>query len=206
MTLEARALECVRGRRRLFSDLNFFVKPGDCLEVRGANGSGKTSLLKLICGLLPPSRGDVLWKGERIDAQRESYLDSLIFIGHRSAVKDEMTAFENLVVSSALSGVELSRSEAQHALRCMSLADHANTRARYLSEGQRRRLALARLVNCGRPLWLLDEVMTSLDTNAARGVAQLIEQHVTDGGMAVVATHQDLKLSSRVSRRIELAA
>jgi heme exporter protein A len=206
MTLEAHALECIRGRRRLFSDLTFFIRPGDCFEVRGANGSGKTSLLRMLCGLLPPTSGEVLWAGERIETQRASYVESLTYVGHRNAVKDEMTTLENLLVSSALSGFELSGSEAQEALAHMSLVDHANTRARYLSEGQRRRLALARLVNCERPLWLLDEVMTSLDAGAVRRVAGLIDGHIERGGMAVIATHQDLMLSSRLTRRIELAA
>jgi heme exporter protein A len=206
MTLEARALECVRGRRRLFSDLSFFIRSGDCFEVRGANGSGKTSLLRMLCGLVPPTSGTVLWQGEPIETKRESYVESLTYVGHRSAVKDEMTTLENLLVTSALSGFELSLSEAKQALGYMSLDDQESTPARYLSEGQRRRLALARLVNCKRPLWLLDEVMTSLDAGAARCVAGLIDRHVEGGGMAVIATHQDLKLTSRLACRIELAA
>jgi heme exporter protein A len=160
----------------------------------------------MLCGLLPPTTGTILWNGDRIEEQREAYVGSLMYVGHRNAVKDEMTALENLLVSSAMTGFELTANEAKEALRYMSLDQHENVHARHLSEGQRRRLALARLVKCDRPLWLLDEVMTSLDGRAAGDVAELIDEHIRRGGMAVIATHQDLKLSSRLSRRIELAA
>jgi heme exporter protein A len=204
--LEGRGLECVRGHRRLFRDLSFTIRPGTCFELRGANGSGKTSLLRMLCGLLPPESGAILWHGERIDMQRQAYLSSLTYIGHRSAVKDELTTLENLLASSALAGSELGPVEAQHALECLRLEDHKHLHARHLSEGQRRRLALARLVNCRRALWLLDEVMTSLDAWAAKSMATLIDDHLSRGGMAVIATHQELKLSSRLSHRIDLAA
>lgn len=204
--LEARCLECVRGHRRLFRDVSFSLRPGDCFELRGANGSGKTSLLRMLCGLLPPASGAILWNGEPINTNRQQYLWSVTYIGHRCAVKDELTTLENLLVSSALSGLELSSREAQHALQCLRLEEQEHLRARHLSEGQRRRLALARLVNCRRAVWLLDEVMTSLDALAARSIAALIDAHLSRGGMAVIATHQELKLNSRLSQRIDLAA
>lgn len=204
--LEARGLECVRGHRRLFRNLSFAVRPGDCFELRGANGSGKTSLLRMLCGLLPPESGAILWHGEPIDMQRQAYLSSMTYIGHRSAVKDEMTTLENLLVSSAVGGFALAPAEADHALEYLQLEDHKHLYARHLSEGQRRRLALARLVNCRRALWLLDEVMTSLDAPSATWVATLIEDHLLRGGMAVISTHQELKLGSRLSHRIDLAA
>jgi heme exporter protein A len=160
----------------------------------------------MLCGLLPPATGTILWNGDRIEKQRDTYLGSLMYVGHRHAVKDEMTALENLLVSSAMGGIELTMNEAKEALRYMHLHEHENVHVRHLSEGQRRRLALARLVKCERPLWLLDEVMTSLDGRAVGHVAALIDEHISAGGMAVIATHQDLKLSSRRSRRIELAA
>src|SRR5438552_799473 len=104
--LEARRVECVRGQRRLFRHLSFSVRPGDCFELRGPNGSGKTSLLRMLCGLLPPTSGAIFWHGEPIGVRRESYLSSVSYLGHCSAVKDDLTALENLRMSSALSGCE----------------------------------------------------------------------------------------------------
>jgi heme exporter protein A len=204
--LEARGLECVRGHRRLFTGLSFTMRPGDCFELRGPNGSGKTSLLRMLCGLLPPTAGEISWHGTPISAMREEYLSSVAYAGHRGAVKDELTALENLRVSCALSGWELTREEARRTLERMSLGTHEHRQARHLSEGQRRRLALARLVACRTSLWLLDEVLTSLDEEAAHLVRTLVSDHVSRGGMAIVATHQDLKMATRPSRRIELAA
>ena len=204
--LEARGLECVRGLRRLFRDVSFSMRPGDCFELRGPNGSGKTSLLRMLCGLLPPTSGEILWHGTPISAHREEYLSSVAYVGHRCAVKDELTTLENLRVSSALSGWELTREEARHALGRMSLGALEHLQARHLSEGQRRRVTLARLVAGRSELWLLDEVLTSLDEDAGHSVRRLIEDHVSRGGMAVVATHQDLKMATRLSRRIDLAA
>jgi heme exporter protein A len=204
--LEARGLSCVRGQRRLFSDLSFSLQPGECCELRGANGSGKTSLLRMLCGLLPPASGDILWRGEPIATCRDSYLSSLTYLGHRAAGKDEMTTLENLRLSSALSGFALTRDEARAALHRVGLDDHERLQARHLSEGQHRRLALARLVTGRTALWLLDEVASGLDEAAARSVVSLIDGHVGDGGMAIIATHHDLPLGARRSRRIELAA
>jgi len=182
------------------------MHPGDYVELRGPNGSGKTSLLRMLCGLLPPTSGAILWRGEPITAVRDEYLSSVTYVGHRGAVKDELTTVENLRVSSALGGFELSREEARDALGRMSLGEQEHFQARHLSEGQRRRLALARLVASRSSLWLLDEVMTSLDEAAAKSITSLIEAHVSRGGMAVLSTHHDVKLGARTFRRIELAA
>jgi len=204
--LEACRLECVRGHRRLFSDLSFSMRPGDCFELRGPNGSGKTSLLRMLCGLVPPASGAILWHGESIRARREAYLSSVTYVGHRPAVKDELTTLENLRMSSALSGWALSRDEAREVLGRMSLVDQADLYARHLSEGQRRRLALARLMTSRSELWLLDEILTSLDGAAAHAITASIDEHVSRGGMALVSTHQDMTLAARTSQRIELAA
>jgi heme exporter protein A len=204
--LEARLLECVRGHRQLFHDLSFSVQPGDYVELRGPNGSGKTSLLRILCGLLPATSGVVLWRGEPTDTNRESYLSSVTYVGHRCAVKDELTVLENLRLSTALSGCDLSPEEARNALERVHLIQHEHTHARFLSEGQHRRLALARLVACNRPLWLLDEVLASLDAEADRSIRDVIHEHVTAGGMTIVATHQNRPVGIRVACCIELAA
>lgn len=204
--LEARRLACVRGHRQLFTDLSFVLRPGDAFELRGANGSGKTSLLRMLCGLLPPTSGAVFWHGQSIRRCRHAYLAALTYVGHRAAVKDEMTALENLCVSTALSGVELTREEARDVLRRMGLGEQENLEARHLSEGQHHKLALARLVTCRRSVWLLDEATSSLDAAASSAIASLIDAHVSRGGMAIIATHRDLPVGARLFRRIELAA
>jgi heme exporter protein A len=204
--LEARRLECTRGRRQLFKDLSFVLRPGEAFELRGPNGSGKTSLLRMLCGLLPPTSGAILWHGQSIGGCRREYLASLTYVGHRAAVKDEMTTIENLRVATALSGCELSREEARDVLRRIGLGDQESLEARYLSEGQHHKLALARLVTCRTALWLLDEATSSLDATASTTVASLIDAHLSRGGMAIVATHRDLPVGARLCRRIELAA
>lgn len=158
----------------------------------------------MLCGLMSPASGVILWDGEPIVACREAYLACVTFVGHRCAVKDELTTLENLRLASALSGHELSLQEARAGLRRLCLGDQEHLQARHLSEGQRRRLALARLISCRRSLWLLDEVLASLDEASAASVLSLIRGHIARGGLAIIATHQALALGG--SRRIELAA
>lgn len=196
----------MRGDRRLFSGLNFSVQPGTLVQVTGPNGCGKTSLLRMICGLLAPAEGQITWQGESIRTLGEEYFTMLTFLGHRNGVKDELTAIENLRVSSGLNGIELSEPAAVKILREMGLGGRERLPARLLSEGQRRRLALARLTVCDTVLWVLDEVLTSLDKAAVVLVKTLIENHLGNGGLAIVATHQELELATGSFQRIELAS
>jgi heme exporter protein A len=204
--LEARDLACVRGQRQLFARVSFVMQPGDCCEVKGPNGSGKTSLLRILCGLLPPTSGEVLWRGAPVGECREEYLAAVTYVGHRSSIKHELTTLENLRVSAALSGWDVSRQEARAALARMGLEGLEDVPGRRLSEGQQRRVGLARLVACRTPVWLLDEVQTALDETATRVIMAAIEEHLAEGGVAVIATHQPLELVRHRSRRIELAA
>ncbi len=204
--LEVISVGCVRGERRLFSDLNFSVQAGTLLQVTGPNGCGKTSLLRIICGLLEPAEGKIHWRGASIRSLGEEYFTDLTFLGHRNGLKDELTAIENLRVSSGLNGIDLSRQEAKLLLQTMGLGGRERLPARLLSEGQRRRLALARLSICRTTLWVLDEVLTSLDKAAVTLVKALIENHLGNGGLAIVATHQELELSIGSFRRIELTS
>jgi heme exporter protein A len=180
--------------------------PGDCLELRGPNGCGKTSLLKMVCGLLPPTSGGIFWQGRSISACRSAFLSSMTYVGHRCAVKEELTALENLRLSSALDGIALGIEEADEVLARVQLRNQSRLQTRYLSEGQRRRLALARLMTTQSALWLLDEVLTSLDAAMCDSIAVAITGHLSRGGMAIVATHHELGLGAAVSGRIELAA
>jgi heme exporter protein A len=195
----------VRGDRRLFSGLDLSVPSGTFVQLTGPNGSGKTSLLRILCGLLAPAEGEVRWQGADIRSLAEDYFTDVTYLAHRPGVKDELSALENLKISNAVNGVEVSTEIGLEALARVGLAGRESLPARYLSEGQRRRVALARLLLCNTRLWLLDEVMTSLDKSAVRLVRYLIEEHLNRGGSAIVATHQDLELSTGVTKRLELA-
>jgi heme exporter protein A len=180
------------------------LQPGTVLQVTGANGSGKTSLLRILCGLLSPAEGQVNWDGASIHSLGEEYFTSLTFIGHRHGIKDELTAIENLRISTGLGGIEIDRNTARAALEKVGLSGRDSVPARLLSEGQRRRVSLARLLVVNTRLWLLDEILTSLDKVAISLVRSLIGEHLNGGGIVVVATHQDLELSDERAQRLEL--
>ena len=198
-------MECVRGDRRLFRDVSFSLTPGTLLQLTGPNGSGKTSLLRIISGLMRPESGEVKWQGEEIYSLSEDYACTVTYIGHRTAVKEELSSLENLRISNGLSGTETTRAAAEKALERLGLAGRENLPARFLSEGQRRRSALARLITCNTTLWLLDEVLASLDHAAGILIESIIGEHLNRGGIAVVATHQELHISPGSFQRLELA-
>jgi len=203
--LEAINLTCVRGTRRLFKDLNFSAGPGELIELRGPNGSGKTSLLRILCGLATPAAGEVKWKNKKIDALGEEYFSEVAYLGHQNAVKDELSAIENLRISSAVSGNPLPEAEARKVLARVGLTPQQNLPARALSAGQRRRLAMTRLLTAQATLWILDEVLTSLDEAAVNLSRDFISEHLQNGGLAIVATHQDLDLAAPRKQRLQLS-
>jgi heme exporter protein A len=203
--LEASELELERGGRRLFRGLSLALAPGELLRVAGANGSGKTTLLRILCGLLAPQAGEVRWQGTPIRRLREEFSRQLLYLGHAPAVKDELTAAENLSIACTLAGAPAAPGAVREALEAYGLPS-ADVPVRRLSQGQRRRAALARLLlSAAVPLWLLDEPFTALDAAAARFTGELIAQHVARGGAAVYTTHQDAAISAAVARVIELA-
>lgn len=204
--LEIDKVGCVRGDRRLFREMSFTLTPGTCVQLTGPNGSGKTSLLRIICGLMEPEEGEIRWQGANIRSLGEEYFTDITYVGHRNGVKEELTSIENLRISSGLAGNEISKAEAREALERIGLGGRENLAARLLSEGQRRRLALARLVICNKAVWVLDEVLTSLDKAAVDLMKALIEEHLDNGGMAIVATHQELAITARSFQRVELAS
>ncbi|MGH9930874.1 MAG: cytochrome c biogenesis heme-transporting ATPase CcmA, partial [Pyrinomonadaceae bacterium] len=184
--------------------VSFSLTPGMLLQVTGPNGSGKTSLLRIICGLAAPESGEIRWRGAKIRSLAEEYSRSITYIGHRIAVKEELNSLENLRISSGLAGCDLTDDDAKRALARVGLAGREKLPARFLSEGQRRRSALARLINCSATLWLLDEVLASLDHAAIILVESLIGEHLSKGGMAIVATHQELHVPAGSLQRLEL--
>jgi heme exporter protein A len=203
--LEAINLGCVRGNRRLFRDLSFSLSPGGFLELRGPNGGGKTSLLRIICGLATPAEGEVRWNGTNIRKLREEYFASIAYVAHLNGVKDELTALENLMVSERVAGNELTTTEAEGALARVGLSNQRHLAARLLSAGQRRRLALARLLTSRATLWILDEMLTSLDDEGVALASDLIETHLANGGLTIFATHQEINLASEGAQRIQLS-
>ncbi len=202
--LEVSNLECVRGDRRLFAGMSFSVKSGELLHVQGPNGSGKTSLLRMVCGLVSPVQGDICWGGENIRILREDYFKDMTCLGHLSGIKEDLTALENLRILMELSGRGVSEEALVAALARMGLAGREALPAKVLSQGQKRRVALARLVLCSLALyrtrlWILDEPFTALDVAAIAVVQTLLSQHLHNGGMIILTTHQDLDVLSKAS-------
>ena len=192
--LETTALASERGGLRLFSDLTFSLAPGGLLRVRGANGSGKTTLLRTLAGLTRPAAGSVRWDGS-----------SMLFLGHAPAVTDELTVAENLKFAARLCGLELSEADVKSTLEQLGIARLAGLPAGYLSQGQRRRVALSRLaLPKAASLWLLDEPFAALDDEAIGRVSALCAAHLAAGGMLVLTSHQDVPITAPAVQTIEL--
>ncbi len=203
-TLEVRQLCCERGDKRLFSDLNFSLPAGSLLYVEGANGSGKTTLLRALCGLFTPECGQVLWNGEDSHKLGDAFRDQVIYLGHHNSLKLDLTGIENLHFSLAVDGVKAGEEALLEALASMGLAGYEDLPVRVLSQGQKRRVALARLLLTESPLWILDEPFTALDVKAVDHLQSIIASHVNQGGMAILTTHQEVALTSGQIQRIRL--
>jgi heme exporter protein A len=194
--LEAEGLACRRGDRTLFSGLSFTVSAGEALHVEGHNGSGKTSLLRMLCGLSLPAEGEIRWGGRDISRLGDDFARDLLYIGHHNGVKAELTGFENLALAGRLRGEATSTEACLDALARMGLAGLQELPAGILSQGQRRRLALSRLILSRVPLWILDEPFTALDRKAVAQMKATIEHHLADGGVLVMVTHQEVPISA----------
>jgi len=203
--LEADNLECVRGERRLFAGLSFRLEAGELLYLQGKNGAGKTSLLRMLIGLLPPEAGEIRWQGTAITTLADEYRANLCYLGHLNAIKEELTPLENLLAAARLAAEDLGEDEAIDALEQVGLAGREDLHCKYLSQGQKRRVALARLVGEKRPLWILDEPFVALDVAAVDWLAGIISGHLQRGGLAVMTTHQPVAIPAGRIRELRLS-
>jgi len=194
VTLEAHDLAGARGYAKLFGGLSFHVDAGRALAVTGANGSGKTTLLRILAGLSAPSSGAVRWNGDAMAPFDPRLREAVVFHGHLHALKDELTTLENLASLVALAGMRAAPDDLARALDDVALTRQRQLPARVLSQGQRRRVGLARLRLLQKPLWVLDEPATALDADGAALLAAMLDEHLAAGGAAVIATHQPLAL------------
>jgi heme exporter protein A len=196
----------VRGDRLLFEKINFKCSNGSVLYLQGANGTGKTTLLRTLCGLSKPYAGTINWCGENINSLAEEYYKHVLYIGHLPGIKEDLTALENLRFSLALSGTEVSEQEVAESLKMLGLAKGLNLPTRMLSQGQKRRVVLARLWLQELPLWILDEPFTALDASATELLKQKIEMFANDGGMVVMTTHQEVAINVPKFEQLRLDA
>ena len=196
--LRGRELAVVRGDRALFTGIGFALRAGELLQLEGPNGSGKTSLLRAVAGLIPPDDGELWWRGEAVRRQRQAYHAELAWMGHRPGFKGDLTALENLRFEAGLRGSRRGAMEAL--LERLGLDRLCELPFRLLSAGQQRRFALARLVLSGATLWLLDEPFTNLDAQGRRQVQGLVGEHLAAGGLALAASHQELAVDAPMQR------
>ena len=194
--LSANDLSAVRGERLLFKQLNFSLKNGTVLYLQGANGTGKTTLLRMLCGLSKPYAGCINWCGDNINDLAEEFHQHVLYIGHLPSIKEDLTALENLQFSLALTGEQFDLAEATDALKMLGLGKGLHLPTRVLSQGQKRRVALARLWLQDLPLWVLDEPFTALDVDATHLLKQKIEQFAHAGGVVVMTTHQEVLIDA----------
>lgn len=204
--LDVQELACVRGDRILFEGLTFQAQVGEVLWVEGANGSGKTSLLRILCGLGSAESGVVRWLGTPLPAARETLTRDMAYVGHANALKDDLTVRENLGFLARLAELDGSDAAVARAVDAVGLGSRGDLPVRALSQGQRRRAALARLwMSRSRKLWILDEPFSALDAATVAVLARLLGEHVSGGGIAVLTTHQEVELPTGRVRRLRLA-
>ncbi len=190
--LSVNRLACLRGGRALFSDVSFQLGAAQALHLEGDNGVGKTSLLRIVCGLSPADEGQVLWQS----SQHPVFRSALFYLGHALSLKEELTALENLQSDAAMAGRSLSTPQALQALARMGLRGREHLPLRVMSQGQKRRTALARLLASRAPLWVLDEPFVALDAAAVDALRILLADHMVQGGMVLFTSHQPVSLTA----------
>jgi heme exporter protein A len=201
--LEAREINCWRGERHILRDVSFSVRSGEFLKLTGPNGVGKTTLIRIVCGLLPAESGTVEWRGKVVRSTNDEFHVEMAYLGHLNSLKADLTARENLRFLAGLRQA-LTDADIDGALDRVGILSRGDLPARSLSAGQKRRLALARLLLSGATFWVLDEPVTNLDTAGISLVEELVTEHVAKGGLALSAAHQRLLDEAPFLRRLEL--
>jgi len=195
-------LACTRDDLDLFRHVDLQVGPGEVLLVEGPNGCGKTSLLHILAGIRAPDSGEVLWDGTPFAQARPTCYAQIAYVGHADGVKATLTAEENLRFAASLGAP--GGMDVETALSWVGLGEHVQTMTRHLSAGQRRRLALARLLVTDTRLWILDEPFSALDRAGFARFEQLVARHARDGGAVVMTAHHDVNLPGAAVTRLEL--
>lgn len=199
--LSASGLTLFRGERCLFRELDFALNPGELLLLEGRNGSGKTSLMRAVAGLIEFESGELLWDGEAVSTHRQAFHIDLVWMAHRTGLKADLTLVENLKFEKTLRLP--SEAKLDDVLERLGIKRLKRLPVRSLSAGQQRRVALARMLLSGATLWMMDEPVTNLDRDGRKLVMQLVGDHLANGGMCIMAAHQDIEIDGTV-KRVEL--
>jgi len=203
--LEARAISCVKGDRLLFENFNLQLQPGEICQVHGSNGAGKTSLLRILCGLSLPDSGEVFWKGSSIRQDPGQFHCDLTYIGHSYGLKMDLTARENLAFSLTMQSASADAS-IDRAIERVGLSGSEGLLCRLLSAGQRRRVAVARLYLTRAPLWVLDEPLGAIDADGVQDIEAALDAHLTQNGMVILTSHQPINLEHAAVRAVHLGS
>jgi len=201
--LKIQNIACTRGYRELFTDLTLILESAQVLRVEGENGSGKTSLLRILAGLAQPESGDIFWNDGRITDPDACYFQNMLYLGHKPGIKFELTPIENLCLFKAMFGAK-SENGIEEALYQMGLYGFEEIPCANLSAGQKRRVALAQLLMSKAKLWILDEPYTSLDVAAIGFLEDVFKRHVQNGGMLIITSHQPVTVEGCVLKRLVL--
>ena len=198
-------LGCYRNDACLFKDLNLELSRGRLVHVKGNNGAGKTTLLRAVCGLTTPTSGKILWDGSDIREMREEYNSKMIYLGHQPPVKNDLLVKENLEFALRSKGIAFTDEKIDQVLALNGLERHKNTSARFLSQGQRYKLALSILFFAGQPLWILDEPFGNLDVAASEVLEDLIIRHLDNAGLVIITSHAPLNIKESKTSIVNLS-
>ncbi len=197
-------LECSRGERPLFSGLDFSLSIGEMLWIKGPNGSGKTTLLRALCGLFPPTNGKITWNGQDTRQLGDDFHRDVLYLGHLNGIKHELTVLENIEYNLALNGLQFDLSTIKKAIEHVGLEQYYHQPCGHLSQGQKRRVSLARLLLNQSSLWVLDEPFVALDIAAVDRLIDTMQTHLNNQGRIILTTHQEVPLEGITVKTIKL--